>query len=123
MYKPSTISLRVDNCFSQIYRRLTAVIEAVVSSIFLLIASVREKLWGSHADYTVISQGSQWGCNGFCPMDRIKQVCARLNANRVPGVFFNEANISQQVVGGACSSMALEFIHDRLLTVQNGSRR
>jgi hypothetical protein len=58
----------------------------------------------------LIVRGSQYGCNGKVPRDKVAQVFRKIHANREPGVTFNPAKIDGNIKDGTCTAMALDFI-------------
>ncbi len=101
------------HCLTQLVDRVVALVHAIALRLFQWMEQIKECLLGS-SSYVQIIQGSQDGCYGGCNLDRVKEVFARLIANRAYGVTFDERHLSPQLSGGACSSMALEFIDQYL---------
>jgi hypothetical protein len=68
----------------------------------------------SSTEGTIICPGNQVFCSGWVPVKEVKAICQKLNESRPVGVQFDENSITDQLVGGTCSAMSLDFIHHYL---------
>jgi hypothetical protein len=57
-------------------------------------------------------RGTQHNCSGPVPVDKVEAVRAQLQALHPEGIAFNPNKVTDEIEGGTCTAMSLEFIDE-----------